>query len=186
MAGLDGGGWGGYDDDDDDWGLSAEQLDQIERDAIRQLAERKASSSAASTAPVTAPALGAVSPLPSRATAPAAAASSPLGGNHPAARASLEARFVKVRVFPPFCCLGGFSYWLIGDWLGGRISSSQWQVTSNGFFAMKMVNTFGKKFVFLFLLSIFILCSDFSVFKNLGVLVQELVGSWRFEIMTRV
>ncbi|PUZ73106.1 hypothetical protein GQ55_2G448200 [Panicum hallii var. hallii] len=102
MAGLDGGGgggWGGY--DDDDWGLSAEQLDQIERDAIRQLAERKASSSAASTAPVTAPALGAVSPLPSRATAPAAAASSPLGGNHPAARASLEARFVKVEAVSP-------------------------------------------------------------------------------------
>ncbi|RLN36250.1 DNA annealing helicase and endonuclease ZRANB3 [Panicum miliaceum] len=97
MAGLDGGGgggWGGY-YDNDDWGLSAEQLDQIERDAIRQLAERKASSSAASTAPVTAPALGAVSPLPSRATAPAAAASSPLGGNHPAARVSLEARFGK-------------------------------------------------------------------------------------------
>jgi hypothetical protein len=37
------GGWGGY--DDDDWGLSAEQLDQMERDAIRQLAERKASAS---------------------------------------------------------------------------------------------------------------------------------------------
>ncbi|RCV14180.1 hypothetical protein SEVIR_2G417000v4 [Setaria viridis] len=100
MAGLGGGGWGGY-YDDDDWDLSAEQLDQIERDAIRQLAERKASSSAASTAPVPAPALGAVSPLPSRATAPAAAASSPLGGNHPAARASLEARFGKVEALSP-------------------------------------------------------------------------------------
>jgi len=99
MAGLSGGGgWGGY-CDDDDWGLSAEQLDQMERDAIRQLAERKASASAASTAPVPASPLGATSPLPSRATAPAAAVSSPLGGNHPAARASLEARFGTVRVF---------------------------------------------------------------------------------------
>lgn len=103
--GGEGGGWGGY-DDDDDWGLSAEQLDQIERDAIRQLAERKASSAAASTSPAPAPssALGAISPLPSRATAPAAAATSPLGANHPAARASLEARFGKVRVPPPCCC----------------------------------------------------------------------------------
>ncbi|ONM59985.1 chromatin remodeling factor18 [Zea mays] len=98
MAGLSGGGggWGGY--DDDDWGLSAEQLDQMERDAIRQLAERKASASAASTAPIPASPLGATSPLPSRATVPAAAVSSPLGGNHPATRASLEARFGKVRV----------------------------------------------------------------------------------------
>ncbi|KAL6657041.1 hypothetical protein ACP70R_004821 [Stipagrostis hirtigluma subsp. patula] len=99
MAGLGGagGGWGGY-DDDDDWGLSAEQLDQIERDAIRQLAERKASSSAASTAPAPAlpPSPAPVSPLPSRATAPAAVATSPLGSSHPAARASLEARFGKV------------------------------------------------------------------------------------------
>ncbi|CAN6185096.1 unnamed protein product [Urochloa humidicola] len=96
LGGAGGGGWGGY-YDDDDWGLSAEQLDQIERDAIRQLAERKASSSAASPAP----ALGAVSPLPSRATAPAAVPSSPLAGNHPAARASLEARFGKVEALSP-------------------------------------------------------------------------------------
>ncbi|CAN6226255.1 unnamed protein product [Urochloa humidicola] len=96
LGGAGGGGWGGY-YDDDDWGLSPEQLDQIERDAIRQLAERKASSSAASPAP----ALGAVSPLPSRATAPAAVPSSPLAGNHPAARASLEARFGKVEALSP-------------------------------------------------------------------------------------
>ncbi|OEL22849.1 DNA annealing helicase and endonuclease ZRANB3 [Dichanthelium oligosanthes] len=116
MAGLGGGGgggggdWGGY-YDDDDWGLSAEQLDQIERDAIRQLAERKASSSAASTAPapVPEPALGTISPLASRSTMPAAAASSPLGGNHSAARASLEARFGKVRVPPRCCCFGDWS-----------------------------------------------------------------------------
>ncbi|WVZ66820.1 hypothetical protein U9M48_015988 [Paspalum notatum var. saurae] len=101
MAGLNGGGaWGGY-DDDDDWGLSAEQLDQIERDAIRQLAERKASASAASTSPAPASALPATSPLPSRANASVAAASSPLGGNHPAARASLEARFGKVEALSP-------------------------------------------------------------------------------------
>jgi SWI/SNF-related matrix-associated actin-dependent regulator 1 of chromatin subfamily A len=115
MAGLGGGGWGGY-YDDDDWGLSAEQLDQIERDAIRQLAERKASSSGASTAPVPAPApaMVAVSPLPSRATARAATASSPVGGNHPAARASLEARFGKVRASPLRCCFaGGF---LLAHW----------------------------------------------------------------------
>lgn len=101
MAGLSGGGggWGGY--DDDDWGLSAEQLDQMERDAIRQLAERKASASAASTAPIPASPLGATSPLPSRATVPAAAVSSPLGGNHPATRASLEARFGKVEALSP-------------------------------------------------------------------------------------
>nr|CAB3455083.1 unnamed protein product [Digitaria exilis] len=96
-----GGGWGYDDDDDDDWGLSAEQLDQIERDAIRQLAERKASSAAASTAPSPASALGAISPLPSRATAPAAAATSPLGANHPATRASLEARFGKIEAVSP-------------------------------------------------------------------------------------
>ncbi|CAL5061495.1 unnamed protein product [Urochloa decumbens] len=115
MADAGGGGWGGY-YDDDDWGLSSEQLDQIERDAIRQLTERKASSSAASTAPsparvlgavsplpsrATATGLGAVSPIPSRATAPAAAPSSPLAGNHPAARASLEARFGKVEALSP-------------------------------------------------------------------------------------
>ncbi|KAL5204764.1 hypothetical protein ABZP36_009635 [Zizania latifolia] len=48
MAGLGGGGWGGY----DDWRLSAEQLDlQLEQDAYRKLAEHKASSSTASTAP---------------------------------------------------------------------------------------------------------------------------------------
>nr|CAB3458727.1 unnamed protein product [Digitaria exilis] len=94
-----GGGWG-Y-GDDDDWGLSAEQLDQIERDAIRQLAERKASSAAASTARSPASALGAISPLPSRATAPAAAATSPFGANHPAARASLEARFGKIEAVSP-------------------------------------------------------------------------------------
>jgi SWI/SNF-related matrix-associated actin-dependent regulator of chromatin subfamily A-like protein 1 len=88
----------GAGDDDDNWGLTAEQLDQVERDAIRQLAERKASSASASTAPA--------SPLPSRAPAPA---SSPLGGNHPAARASLEARFGKVRVLPRSsrCSRGG-------------------------------------------------------------------------------
>ncbi|KAJ1292080.1 hypothetical protein BS78_02G364800 [Paspalum vaginatum] len=103
MAGLNGGGggaWGGY-GNDDDWGLSAEQLDQIERDAIRQLAERKASASAASTSPAPASALQATSPLPSRANAPIAAASSPLGGKHPAARASLEARFGKVEALSP-------------------------------------------------------------------------------------
>jgi SWI/SNF-related matrix-associated actin-dependent regulator of chromatin subfamily A-like protein 1 len=108
MAGLSGGGggWGGY--DDDDWGLSAEQLDQMERDAIRQLAERKASASAASTAPIPASPLGATSPLPSRATVPAAAVSSPLGGNHPATRASLEARFGKVRVLSAPLLIWGF------------------------------------------------------------------------------
>ncbi|CAN6199966.1 unnamed protein product [Urochloa humidicola] len=96
LGGAGGGGWGGY-YDDDDWGLSAEQMDQIERDAIRQLAERKASSSAASPGP----SLGAVSPLPSRATAPPAVPSSPLAGNHPAARASLEARLGKVEALSP-------------------------------------------------------------------------------------
>ncbi|KAF8774895.1 hypothetical protein HU200_005187 [Digitaria exilis] len=126
-----GGGWG-Y-GDDDDWGLSAEQLDQIERDAIRQLAERKASSAAASTARSPASALGAISPLPSRATAPAAAATSPFGANHPAARASLEARFGKVRV-PPLV----------------RYSVS-----------------FIKPSVF---------CSVLPLFKNRGVLVEELIG----------
>ncbi|XP_062189338.1 uncharacterized protein LOC133892517 isoform X2 [Phragmites australis] len=94
MAGLGGAAWDAYDDDDDDdWGLSAEQLDQIERDAIRQLAERKTFSPAASTAPA--------SPLPSRTPASTAAASSPLGSNHPAARASLEARFGKVKSLSP-------------------------------------------------------------------------------------
>ncbi|TVU37669.1 hypothetical protein EJB05_10996 [Eragrostis curvula] len=97
-SGAGAGGWGGY-DDDDDWGLTAEQLDQIERDAIRQLAERKASSAAASTAP--APALAPASPLPTRAPVPATVPSSPLGGNHPAARASLEARFGKVESRSP-------------------------------------------------------------------------------------
>ncbi|EEE67662.1 hypothetical protein OsJ_25277 [Oryza sativa Japonica Group] len=57
MAGL-GGGWGGGYDDDDDWGLSAEQLDQLERDAYRKLAERKASSSAASNRHFAAPLRG--------------------------------------------------------------------------------------------------------------------------------
>uniref|UniRef100_A0A0E0LNT7 Helicase ATP-binding domain-containing protein n=1 Tax=Oryza punctata TaxID=4537 RepID=A0A0E0LNT7_ORYPU len=97
MAGLGGGGgWGGgYDDDDDDWGLSAEQLDQLERDAYRKLAERKASSSAASTAPAT-------SPLPSRAHAPGAAAYSPVkNSHHPASRVSLESCFGKVEPLSP-------------------------------------------------------------------------------------
>uniref|UniRef100_A0A0D9X1X8 Helicase C-terminal domain-containing protein n=1 Tax=Leersia perrieri TaxID=77586 RepID=A0A0D9X1X8_9ORYZ len=85
MAGFGGGGY-----DDDDWGLSAEQLDQLERDAYSKLAERKASSSAASTAPAT-------SPLPSRARAPEAAAySSPVRNNqHPAARVALDSCFGK-------------------------------------------------------------------------------------------
>ncbi|KAL5196682.1 hypothetical protein ABZP36_000194 [Zizania latifolia] len=97
MAGLGGGGggWGGYDDDDDDdWGLSAEQLDQLERDAYRKLAERKASSSAASTAPAT-------SPLPFSARSPGAAAYSPIKNGHPASRVSLESRFGKVESLPP-------------------------------------------------------------------------------------
>ncbi|KAK3127822.1 hypothetical protein QOZ80_7AG0578840 [Eleusine coracana subsp. coracana] len=98
-TGAGAGGYGAHYDDDDDWGLTAEQMDQLERDAIRQLAERKASSAAASTAP--ARALAPASPLPSRAPVPPTAASSPLGGNHPAARASLEARFDKVEPLAP-------------------------------------------------------------------------------------
>lgn len=122
MAGLSGGGgggWGGY-YDDDDWGLSAEQMDQMERDAIRQLAERKASASAASTAPVPPSPIGATSPLPSRTAAPAAAVSSPLGGNHPAARASLEARFGTVRVFSTPLLFWGFllAHWGLGSVVG--------------------------------------------------------------------
>ncbi|KAL6841754.1 hypothetical protein ACP4OV_028266 [Aristida adscensionis] len=97
-----GGGWGGY-VVDDDWGLTGEQLDQIERDAIRQIAERKASSAAASTAaaPFPARAPAPASPLPFRPATPAAVPSSPLGGNHPAARASLEARFGQVAPVSP-------------------------------------------------------------------------------------
>lgn len=116
MAGC-GSGAGGYDDYYDDWEVfTAEQLDQLEQDAIRQLAERKASSAAASTA--RAPALPPVSPLPPRSPAPATVStplpSSPFGSNHPAARASLEARFGKVRVLPRSftvwgCALGNFS-----------------------------------------------------------------------------
>uniref|UniRef100_A0A0E0EEY1 Helicase ATP-binding domain-containing protein n=1 Tax=Oryza meridionalis TaxID=40149 RepID=A0A0E0EEY1_9ORYZ len=91
MAGLGGGGgggWGGgYDDDDDDWGLSAEQLDQLERDAYRKLAERKASSSAASTA---------TSPLPSAAYSPVKNSH-----HHPASRVSHESCFGKVESLSP-------------------------------------------------------------------------------------
>jgi hypothetical protein len=86
MAGL-GGGWGGGYDDDDDWGLSAEQLDQLERDAYRKLAERKASSSAASTA---------TSPLPSAAYSPVKNSH-----HHPASRVSQESCFGKVESLSP-------------------------------------------------------------------------------------
>ncbi|KAI5016862.1 hypothetical protein ZWY2020_037240 [Hordeum vulgare] len=94
MAGLGGaGGWGGG-LDDDDWGLSEEQYDKLEQDAYRAIAERKASSSAASTAP-------AISPLPHRALPPAATVSSPLRNEHPASRVSLESRFGKVESLSP-------------------------------------------------------------------------------------
>uniref|UniRef100_A0A453AZB8 Helicase ATP-binding domain-containing protein n=1 Tax=Aegilops tauschii subsp. strangulata TaxID=200361 RepID=A0A453AZB8_AEGTS len=93
MAGLGGaGGWGGL--DDDDWGLSEEQYAKLEQDAYRAIAERKASSSAASTAP-------AISPLPHRALSPAATVSSPLRNEHPASRVSLESRFGKVESLSP-------------------------------------------------------------------------------------
>jgi SWI/SNF-related matrix-associated actin-dependent regulator 1 of chromatin subfamily A len=117
MAGLGGAGAGGWDslDDDDDWGLTAEQFDKLEQDAYRALAERKASSSAASTAPITsplphradaerkasssaAPTAPITSPLPHRALSPASTASSPVRNEHPASRTSLESRFGKVRV----------------------------------------------------------------------------------------
>jgi hypothetical protein len=89
-AGAGAGGWDSL--DDDDWGLTEEQFDKLEQDAYRVLAERKASSSAASTAPI-------ASPLPHRApVSPAATASSPLRNDHPASRISLESRFGKVRV----------------------------------------------------------------------------------------
>ncbi|VAH27589.1 unnamed protein product [Triticum turgidum subsp. durum] len=93
MAGLGGaGGWGGL--DDDDWGLSEEQYAKLEQDAYRAIAERKASSSAASTAP-------AISPHPNRALSPAATVSSPLRNEHPASRVSLESRFGKVESLSP-------------------------------------------------------------------------------------
>ncbi|KQK15029.1 SWI/SNF-related matrix-associated actin-dependent regulator of chromatin subfamily A-like protein 1 [Brachypodium distachyon] len=88
MTGLGGAGAGGF-DDDDDWGLTEEQLDKLERDSYRVLAERKASSSTSSTAPAT-------SPLPNPALSPAARVSSPLRNDvHPASRVSLESRFGK-------------------------------------------------------------------------------------------
>uniref|UniRef100_A0ACD5YS90 Uncharacterized protein n=1 Tax=Avena sativa TaxID=4498 RepID=A0ACD5YS90_AVESA len=94
MAGLGGGG-GGWDRlDDDDWGLTEEQFDQLEQEAYRTLAERKASSSAASTAPVT-------SPLSRRALSPAATSSSPVRNDHPASRISLDSRFGKVESLSP-------------------------------------------------------------------------------------
>ena len=92
MAGLGGAGAGGWDGlDDDDWGLTEEQYDKLEQEAYRTIAERKASSSAASTAPIT-------SPLPHRALSPATTASSPVRNDHPTSRISLESRFGKVRV----------------------------------------------------------------------------------------
>uniref|UniRef100_A0ACD5UJZ8 Uncharacterized protein n=1 Tax=Avena sativa TaxID=4498 RepID=A0ACD5UJZ8_AVESA len=94
MASLDGGG-GGWDRlDDDDWGLTEEQFDQLEQEAYRTLAERKASSSAASTAPVT-------SPLPRRALSPASTSYSPVRNDHPASRISLDSRFGKVESLSP-------------------------------------------------------------------------------------
>ncbi|XP_047065554.1 SWI/SNF-related matrix-associated actin-dependent regulator of chromatin subfamily A-like protein 1 [Lolium rigidum] len=92
-AGACAGGWDSL--DDDDWGLTEEQFDKLEQDAYRVLAERKASSSAASTAPI-------ASPLPHRApVSPAATASSPVRNDHPASRISLESRFGKVEPLSP-------------------------------------------------------------------------------------
>ena len=103
MAGLGGaGGWGGL--DDDDWGLSEGQYAQLEQGAYRAIAERKASSSAASTAP-------AISPLPHRALSPAATVSSPLRNEHPASRVSLESRFGKVRVSSVLLLFGRGIFW---------------------------------------------------------------------------
>ncbi|CAM0906944.1 unnamed protein product [Alopecurus aequalis] len=95
MAGLGGAGAGGWDGlDDDDWGLTEEQFDKLEQEAYRTIAERKASSAAASTAPIT-------SPLPHRALSPATTASSPVRNDHPASRISLESRFGKVESLSP-------------------------------------------------------------------------------------
>ena len=114
MAGLGGAGAGGWDSlDDDDWGLTEEQYDKLEQEAYRTIAERKASSSAASTAPIT-------SPLPHRALSPATTASSPVRNDHPTSRISLESRFGKVRVSSALLLSPGSFLWgfIVGRELG--------------------------------------------------------------------
>ncbi|WOL10504.1 SWI/SNF-related matrix-associated actin-dependent regulator of chromatin [Canna indica] len=75
----------------DDWGLSAEELNFLEEDAIRKISERKASSAASSSS----------SPLRHQADA-AACKNPPLKSpNKPPSRTSLESRYNKVEVFPP-------------------------------------------------------------------------------------
>ncbi|XP_072979567.1 uncharacterized protein [Typha angustifolia] len=72
----------------DDWGLSAQELDFLEQDAIRKISERKSSSASASS-----------SPLPSRA---ADSNTPPLKNlERSPCKTSLESRYNKVEAFSP-------------------------------------------------------------------------------------
>lgn len=163
MAGL-GGGWGGGYDDDDDWGLSAEQLDQLERDAYRKLAERKASSSAASTA---------TSPLPSAAYSPVKNSH-----HHPASRVSQESCFGKVRVSSPLSLLIlFFSFFFFPSFVKKKKLGSV-RVASSCELAYFHLNTFREKcVVFVLAISLYffylIRHSEFSFKQMDGALVQE-------------
>ncbi|XP_042437727.1 SWI/SNF-related matrix-associated actin-dependent regulator of chromatin subfamily A-like protein 1 isoform X2 [Zingiber officinale] len=72
----------------DDWGLSAEELNFLEEDAIRKISERKASSAASSSSPLARQADASKNPL-----------FKPV--DKPPSKTSLESRYGKVEAFPP-------------------------------------------------------------------------------------
>ncbi|XP_042433276.1 SWI/SNF-related matrix-associated actin-dependent regulator of chromatin subfamily A-like protein 1 isoform X7 [Zingiber officinale] len=74
----------------DDWGLSAEELNFLEEDAIRKISERKASSVASSSSS---------SPLARQADASKNPLFKPV--DKPPSKTSLESRYGKVEAFPP-------------------------------------------------------------------------------------
>ncbi|URD89808.1 SNF2 family N-terminal domain containing protein [Musa troglodytarum] len=83
----------------DDWGLSAEELNFLEEDAIKKISERKASSSSASVS--VAPSTSSSSPLPSKASAASHMNPPSMSPEQPFSRNSSESRYQKVETFPP-------------------------------------------------------------------------------------
>ncbi|XP_064958008.1 uncharacterized protein LOC135608880 isoform X2 [Musa acuminata AAA Group] len=81
----------------DDWGLSAEELNFLEEDAIKKISERKASSSSASVS-VAPSSSSSSSPLPSKASSRMNPPS--VSPEQPFSRNSSESRYQKVETFP--------------------------------------------------------------------------------------
>ncbi|CAL9138479.1 unnamed protein product [Musa acuminata var. zebrina] len=83
----------------DDWGLSAEELNFLEEDAIKKISERKASSSSASVSVApSSSSSSSSSPLPSKASSRMNPPS--VSPEQPFSRNSSESRYQKVETFP--------------------------------------------------------------------------------------